>query len=142
MLGSAHHYGITVSDLDESIAFYRDVLGMELLDRFSMDPAAFSDLLGAETTGAEVAFLDAGGIRLELEAHTNADRSVGDLTDPADVGVPHLCLAVEDIHEVYETRSEIDFLSPPGSASDSGATIVYFRDPDGNLIELIESPSA
>jgi len=142
MLGTAHHYGITVSDLDESIDFYRDVLGMELLDRFSMDPEAFSGLLGAETTGAEVAFLDAGGFRLELEEHANAERSVGELTDPSDVGVPHLCLSVDDVQNVYEQRSELDFLSAPGSASDSGAVIAYFTDPDGNLIELIESPSA
>lgn len=142
MLGTAHHYGITVSDLDESIAFYRDVFGMDLLDRFSMDAEAFSELLGSTTTGAEVAFLDAGGFRLELEEHANANVNVPASTEPVDVGVPHLCLAVDDIQAVYETHEDIDFVSAPGSASDSGATIVYLRDPDGNLVELIESPSA
>jgi catechol 2,3-dioxygenase-like lactoylglutathione lyase family enzyme len=46
MIGSAHHYGVTVSDLDRSLAFYRDRLGMEVVDRLSLDGDAFGRFVG------------------------------------------------------------------------------------------------
>lgn len=139
----AHHYGITVSDLDRSIDFYRDTFDLELADRFSMQPEAFSELLGVEDGRAEVAFLDGAGFKLELEEHAASTTNVNDVTEPDDVGYPHLCFEVDDIQAFYRRfESDVEFVSPPGQASDSGATICYLRDPDGNLIELIESPSA
>jgi catechol 2,3-dioxygenase-like lactoylglutathione lyase family enzyme len=143
MIGTGHHQGIVVSDLDRAVEFYRDVLGMEELFRLSTDPEPFGELLGVDHDApAEIAFLDAGGgMKLELEAHDSGTTNVNDAADPTDVGYPHLCLEVDDIEAVYEELEEhVGFLSQPGSATESGATIVYFRDPDGNLIELIEFP--
>lgn len=143
MEATAHHYGITVSNLERSIEFYTEILGMRVVDRFSMDPDRFGELLGVENGRADVAFLEGIGLRLELEEHANASANVNERTTPSDVGYPHLCLEVDDVRETYRSlESDVDFVSPPGSASESGATICYFRDPDGNLVELIESPSA
>lgn len=140
---TAHHYGITVSDLDRSIAFYRDTFGMEVVDRFEMEPDSFAQVLGVDDGRAEVAFLGGIGFRIELEEHADPELSVADLADPDDVGVPHVCLEVDDVDAFYrEYEDDVTFVSPPGQASDSGATICYLRDPDGNLVELIESPSA
>lgn len=139
MMGSVHHHGVVVSDLDRAIEFYRDVLGFELERRFKSDPEAFGRLLGVERTSAELAFLDGGNVKIELEEHETSERNVSDLTTPTDVGVAHLCLEIDDIEAVYrEHVDDVEFLTPPGRASDSGAVIVYLRDPDGNLIELIE----
>lgn len=141
MLGEQHHYGITVSDLERSVQFYRDVLGMEVTMRLDTDPASFGELLGVDRATAEIVFLEGGGLRLELESHEEAESAVADQHTPNDVGVPHVCLSVPDIQAVYEEYEDaVDFVSPPGTATDSGAIIVYLRDPDGNLIELIELP--
>ena len=139
----AHHYGITVSDLDNSIEFYRNFFGMDVADRFEMNPDAFANLLGVDDGRAEVAFLSGTGFRLELEEHAGSTTTVNDEAEPNDVGYAHLCLEVADIETFYRGfKDDIDFVSEPGQASDSGATICYLRDPDGNLVELIESPSA
>lgn len=141
MLGEQHHYGITVSDLERSVEFYQGVLDMEVTMRLETDPSSFGELLGVDRATAEIVFLEGGGLRLELESHEEAASSVAEQHTPNDVGVPHLCLAVEDIQAVYEEyKDDIDFISPPGTATDSGATIVYLHDPDGNLLELIELP--
>ena len=141
MMGSVHHYGLVVSDLDRAVEFYRDVLGFELERRFEAQAESFGELLGVERAPAELAFLDGGNVKLELETHETSEVSVSDITTPTDVGVPHLCLEVDDIEAVYREYSDVaNFLTPPGRASDSGAVIVYLRDPDGNLIELLELP--
>jgi catechol 2,3-dioxygenase-like lactoylglutathione lyase family enzyme len=141
MIGPVHHHGIVVSDLDRAIEFYRDVLGFDLERRFEADPEAFGQRLGVGRAPAELAFLDAGSVRVELETHENTGESTSKSTQPTDVGVAHLCLEVDDIDRVYHSlEDDTEFLSPPGRASDSGARIVYLHDPDGNLIELIELP--
>jgi len=140
-LGRPHHYGVVVSDMDRAVDFYRDVLGFAERERFPTDPERFGDLLGVDSGAADVAFLDAGGFLIELEAHEGSERNRNDGAND-DVGTPHLCLAVADIEAAYEDlRDDAAFVSPPGKASESGATIAYLTDPDGNLIELIEDPA-
>lgn len=141
MIGTIHHHGVVVSDLERSIRFYRDVLGMEEVTRFATDPERFGPLLGVAGGAADVAFLDADGFLVELEEHADSARNVNE-GSADDVGVSHLCIEVDDIGATYkELADDVEFVSPPGRASDSGAVIAYFTDPDGNLIELIESPA-
>jgi len=63
---SAHHVGITVANLEETLAFYRDVLDLPVADRFSVGGEAFSDAVGVEGASAEFAHLEADGARIEL----------------------------------------------------------------------------
>lgn len=143
MVGTIHHHGIVVDDLERAISFYTQHFAMEEEFRITAEPAAFGRLLGVDHAApAEIAFLrDTDGMRLELEAHGGGDQVVHERTSPTDVGYAHLCFEVDDIDRTYHSLcEEIEFLSPPGTATDSGARIVYCRDPSGNLIELIELP--
>lgn len=144
MVGSIHHHGIVVEDLEEAVAFYVEHFDLEEEYRITAEPDGFGGLLGVDRPApAEIAFLrDDAGMRVELEEHESAGRVVDDIADPTDVGYAHLCFEVEDVDVAYEelAAAGVEFVSPPGTATDSGAHIVYCRDPSGNLLELIELP--
>ncbi|WP_311172909.1 VOC family protein [Halobellus ordinarius] len=133
---SAHHVGVTVSDLDRAVAFYRDVLGLDVRSRFSVGGEAFATGVDIDGARADFAHLDAGGVRLELVAYDSTDATDAHSTlDEA--GATHVALAVEDIESWYDgLPSDVETLSPP-QTTESGTTICFLRDPEGNLVEIL-----
>jgi glyoxylase I family protein len=59
------------------------------------------------------------------------------------VGAAHVCFEVDDVRGAYSTlRADgVEFISEPHT-DDAGTQWVYMRDPDGNVVELIEEPSS
>jgi catechol 2,3-dioxygenase len=115
------HVHLKVADLDRALAFYRDVLGFELTQRF----------------GRQAAFLSAGGYHHHIGLNTW--ESAGGSPPPSgSTGLYHLAI-------LYPTRAELaDALRrllaahiPLEGASDHGVSeALYLRDPDGNGVEL------
>jgi catechol 2,3-dioxygenase len=115
------HVHLKVADLDRAIAFYRDVLGFDLTQRY----------------GNQAAFLSAGGYHHHIGLNTWESES-GPPPAPGTTGLYHLAI-------VYPTRAELaDALLrlqksgiPLEGASDHGVSeALYLRDPDGNGVEL------
>ena len=134
----AHHFGITVTDLDRTVEFYRDVFGLEVLDRFSVSGEAFSEGVGVKGATGSFAHLDADGARVELvEYDPEGEEGVrGSVNRP---GVKHLGLAIDDLRDFYEgLPDDVETLSEPQTTS-SGARILFVQDPEGNLVEVIEA---
>lgn len=142
MIGEAHHYGVTVSDLEESLEFYRDTLGLELVSRGHVekgteDADKFDDFVGVDGVDVEVAFLDAGGCQVELlRYHEPEGENANEGVSNNDVGASHFCLQVDDIDEVYEELSDkVEFQYEPITLS-KGVRVAYMFDPDRNIVEL------
>lgn len=139
MIGTSHHYGVTVSDMDEALAFYRDTLGMETEAEISFTSEAFGRFVGVEGADVDIVFLDAGGCAVELLEYN--DPPGGDANEGVsnnDVGAAHFCLEVDDIDGIYEDLSdEVEFVNPPQTL-ENGAQVAYVYDPDGNVVELLE----
>ena len=132
-----HHVGITVTDLDRAVEFYRDVLGLDVLDRFSVSGEAFATGVDVEGATGRFAHLDAGDARVELVEYEpeGEDRTGGELNQP---GTKHLGLSVDDLDAVYdELPEDVETLSEP-QTTESGASILFVRDPEGTLVELLE----
>ena len=133
----AHHYAVTVSDLDESLEFYRDTLGFDVLDEFTLSSESFATGVGVAGATGSFAHLDAGGARVELIEYDPQGGAVEDasVNQP---GANHLGFSVEDVDAFYDDLSDgVETLSPP-QTTDSGARILFLRDPDGALIEVLE----
>ncbi|WP_121743647.1 VOC family protein [Natronorubrum halophilum] len=139
MIGSADHYGVVVTDMDTSLAFYRDTLGMELLDRFEQESEAFGRAVGVADTKVELAFLDANGCVVELIDYCQPEgENANDGVDNNDVGAAHFCLAVDDADVTYERlRGDVPFQSSPQEL-ENGVKLAFMEDPDGNVVELLE----
>ncbi len=140
-----HHVGITVKDLDASIRFYHDVLGLE----FSNEPSPWFDgpelgpAVGVPGAGLRQVSLQLGEATLELlEYKTPPSQTTGPLRSNS-VGASHVAFLVDDIQE---TKAEleakgIEFYSGVNVVDEgvlAGWRWVYFQDPDGYPLELVE----
>ena len=132
-----HHVGVTVSDLDRLVGFYRDVLGLDLVAEFTVTGAAFAEGVGVPDATGHFAHLDGGGARIELVAYEpeGPSRPTGDVNEP---GAAHLGFAVDDVDGFYaELPPEVETVSAPRT-TESGTRILFLRDPEGNLVEVLE----
>lgn len=134
---TAHHYAITVSDLDQALQFYRDVLDLEVIAEFSVGGEAFATGVDVPGASAEFVHLDGGDARIELVAYEpeGDSRPRPSLNEPS---ATHLGLAVDDLDSVYANLpDDVETLSDP-QTTESGTRILFVRDPEGNLVELLE----
>jgi catechol 2,3-dioxygenase-like lactoylglutathione lyase family enzyme len=144
MILGVHHTCITVSDLDRSVAFYRDLLGLELVlteesERSSDDR---SDNLGVSGAKVKLAILNAGNTQIELIEYVTAKGRPFDRKNN-DVGATHIAFQVEDIDAVYQSLLDqgVRFTAPPTTIPAGpmeGWKWTYFFDPDGVSLELIQ----
>jgi len=96
------HTGLTVRELDRSLAFYRDTLGMETVFEQEKEGgylAAIVGYPGAHVRMAHLAF-PGDGHRLELFQYLEPE-SRGEAGEPRDVGITHVCLLVDDIAALH-----------------------------------------
>ena len=97
-------------------------------------------IIGVENTAAKWVMLSAGNSNLELFEFTSPRGATQDRDRPAnDHGISHLCFEVEDIDSLYERfrAAGVRFHCPPQDLGEMG-TVTYARDPDGNIVELVE----
>jgi catechol 2,3-dioxygenase-like lactoylglutathione lyase family enzyme len=138
------HVGFTVSDLDRSLPFYRDLLGMEVLWERVYDEEYVRTLLGYPTVRLRCAFLQIPGslAKVELLEYQNVPRDQVQLRR-ADPGNAHLALSVADLDAVCRQlkNAGVSFVSEPMVSTAGhyqGSKTVYVNDPDGISVQLME----
>lgn len=133
-----HHVGVTVADLDRTIEFYRDVLDLEILDRFTVSGDAFATAVDVEGATGDFVHLAGDGTRIELIEYDPEGRARTD-TSVNQPGVKHVGLAVPDVDGFYaDLPADVETLSEPRT-TESGTRILFLRDPEGNLVEILEA---
>ncbi len=148
-LKDVNHIGITVRDLDRSLAFYRDFFGIEPLFQGVGDNPDIARSVELDDVRVRYAFLDLGNTRIELLQYERPlGRSTQDMRN-CDVGAFHVCFDVDDLMAKYEhlKANGIQFITTPIRLADdqgslAGLQYVYFRDPDGLILQLYEMPKA
>jgi glyoxylase I family protein len=142
----ADHTGITVSNLERSLAFWRDVLGFEFSHTAHQKGELAQEITGVEGAEIKLAVLKTpGGHKIELlEYLAPADRKHADIR-PCDVGSVHVALLVHDLDSVLERIAALDWKAAGKpqrlqSGPNAGKHVVYVRDPDGTTIEFMELP--
>lgn len=115
------HVHLKVSNLDRSIAFYRDAFGFDVMDRF----------------GGSAAFLSAGGYHHHLGLNTWESLG-GQPPRPGSTGLYHFAILYPNRKELARAlRRLADHGISIDGASDHGVSeAIYLHDPDGNGIEI------
>ena len=137
------HVGICVSDLERSVAFYRDALGFREVRRFDVTGEAPETLLGLQDVDLDAVFLERDGVRIELLHYRwPAHRGSGDPRPMNALGLTHLSLRVDDlgaaIAALEGTGARVLHATRTWNA-ELATGAVFAVDPDGTRIELIAS---
>ena len=150
MIESIDHVNIVVSDLPRMMDFYCRVLGLVESMRVTISGPWIDRTVGLADVEAECVYLDVpNGPRIELlryvTPHAPRPGKLGDSNTP---GLRHLAFRVADIEAVHARLREagVEFISDVQRVPDTQVTyaggvrkrLVYFRDPEGNLLELCE----
>ena len=153
MIADVFHFSFTVADLDRSIAWYTDVLGLELVHRQRQDNAYTRTLVGIPDAVLEIAQLRIPGVpprhsthMLELVEYVAPEGDVVKLRTTT-VGVAHLALMVDDVHERHRRMvgQGVAFRNAPVAieeGANAGGFSCYFSDPDGITLELLQPSPA
>ena len=145
MLKSFFHTGFVVKDLEKSVDFYSNVLGMRIAARMARKGDFINQVLAFPDAHIKGAFVDKGeGHQLELIQYINPASGPGGIARN-DLGATHLAFYVEDIDKFYEETKErgLQFNNPPASLADDHGNLqrkaLYAQDPDGNWLEFVET---
>lgn len=139
------HTGITVRDIEASLAFWCDVLGFDLLHRARREGQFASGVTGVAGADILIAVVEGFGHKIELLQYLAPEERAAYAPRPCDVGSLHLAFDVVDLDEALETLAARG-CRPDGTpqaiegGSRAGTRLVYLRDPDGTTIELMQPP--
>jgi catechol 2,3-dioxygenase-like lactoylglutathione lyase family enzyme len=141
MILNTRHIGIVVQDLEKCLHFWRDIMGLEVAIDF-WETGEFIDTVQ-----------DLSGVNLHMIKLTAPDGSMIELlkdeahpTPPpernrmCDRGIRHIAFTVADVEESWRVLRDngCEVLSDPVYAPDGKARLFFVRDPEGNLLEIVQ----
>ena len=146
MIRGLHHVAIATNNAERLLAFYRDVMGLDVVVDYTWpnDNVVADRITALNGSSARHIMLRKGNAYFEIFQYFSPQPTHG---DPArrvcDPGITHLCFDVVDLDWEYERLSEagMTFHCPPQDVF-AGVRTTYGRDPDGNVVELQEVTGA
>lgn len=145
-----NHTGFVVSDMERSLEFYQDLLGLRQERNQILEGEFISELVGYPDARLHIVYLGTGDLRhsVELIQYLNPPGSPAAMPERHQVGASHLGVIVDDLDAFYAELSSrgARFVSPPairpGAVYPMASKGCYMQDPDGNWLELLERPPA
>ena len=150
MLHRIDHTNIVVDDLESMTKFYSEVLGLKPIKHASIDGPWVDQLVGLTSVAADVVYLEApDGSRIELIRFRQPQAGrPPQLERPNTPGLRHVAFRVDNIERMAAGLKShgVTLLSDVQKVPDAQVTyeggarkrLVYFHDPEGNLLELCE----
>jgi catechol 2,3-dioxygenase-like lactoylglutathione lyase family enzyme len=145
MIRGIHHTAISTGDIERSLRFYRDLLGLEVVysSAWEVGTKDVDRITGLKDSSARIVMLKAGNACIELFQYVSpVPKGAEPMRPVCDHGITHICLDVTGIDAEYERlrAAGMTFHCPPQGVGALRAT--YGRDPDGNVVELLEVKDA
>ena len=149
MLKEIMHVGITVSNIENSIKFYRDILGLTLKGQAIMEVKETDKLFAMNNCKVKIAYLNGSdnimSPPIELLEFVN-NETIKDKPQLNKISISEICFRVDNIEKVYKhlIDNNVECLSEPQefdftAYGFSKSKALYFKDPDGIILELMEN---
>jgi len=135
------HIGIAVRNMESSLHFYRDLLGLEIVREMDESGEYIDNMLSINNVNVKTVKMSVNnGVTLiellEFKSHPKEKMH----REIYDIGASHVAFTVENLDDIYEylVKSGIEFNAPPQISPDKFAKVTFCKDPDGTPIELVE----
>ncbi len=147
MIRRVNHFSITVKDVEQVTAFFRDIFGLtDIVPSYKAKGEKIDKIVGLSGTHLKVSKINVGDVTLEFIQYLSPPgRELKGNTN--DVGCPHIGFEVDDIEEMYKTLTQqgVRFKSPPQWNTDEGNPrygmgVAYLWGPEDITIELMQMP--
>jgi catechol 2,3-dioxygenase-like lactoylglutathione lyase family enzyme len=143
------HGGVSVSDLERSLAFYVDLLGLEVAVQRDAADQYLRDIHRKPFTQVRMAFLRVPNSEtmVELLEYQGLDHKQS-AYEPTDPGTGHMCFFVADVEDIYRQVTAAGYPARSNgpveitAGPNKGARVIYISDPDGYPIELLQRHEA
>jgi catechol 2,3-dioxygenase-like lactoylglutathione lyase family enzyme len=140
---ATNHTSFTVSDLDRSLAFFRDALGFEVTSKGPRSPSLIQAITGVEGAEVLIAYVRGPGHSIELIQYIKPETRSSVRPQPCDTGFSHIAYDVDDIDAAIQAARDhsVEPIGPVvaiDQGPNRGSRVAYLRDPDGITIEFIE----
>ena len=140
---ATNHTSFTVSDIDRSLAFFRDALGFEVTSKGPRSPSLIQAIRGVEGAEVLIAYVRGPGHSIELIEYIKPETRSSVRPQPCDTGFSHIAYDVDDIDAAIKAARDhsVEPIGPVvaiDQGPNSGTRVAYLRDPDGITIEFIE----
>jgi catechol 2,3-dioxygenase-like lactoylglutathione lyase family enzyme len=140
---ATNHTSFTVSDIDRSLAFFRDALGFEVTSKGPRSPSLIQAITGVEGAEVLIAYVRGPGHSIELIEYIEPETRSSVRPQPCDTGFSHIAYDVDDIDAAIQAARDhsVEPIGPVvaiDQGPNRGSRVAYLRDPDGITIEFIE----
>lgn len=143
MILSTRHTGLVVRNLNESLLFYKNILGLSILSHKFESGSYIDNVVGIKDVKLEWIKLQApdGSLVELIQYHSHPDNSIREKSSPSNkIGCSHIAFTVSNIDILYTILCEKGYHCScfPQISSDGFVKVLYCHDPDGIIIELVE----
>jgi glyoxylase I family protein len=142
MIKGIDHSSFTVSDMERSISFYRDIMGMKVDWDSAAEGVRFKGpeadkVTGCPGTEQRLVFMTIGDSRIELVQYTPPGKALLD-NKASDTGSAHVCFKTDNVQDFYQKllKNGVRIHCPPQHIG--FGWVMYFRDPDGIILEVAQ----
>ena len=135
------HLGITITDREKSLHFYRDLLGLKIVIDTHESGEYLDNMSALQKVEVNIIKMEADdGNLIELLCYKSHPRRPDPAREICSVGPTHVAFTVANLDEIYEKliRAGVIFNAPPQLAPGGRFKVTFCKDPDGTLIELVE----
>ena len=139
---AVRHIGIVVSDLEKSLRFYRDLLGLKVVRVMRESGEYIDNMLALENVQVTTVKMsaDSGSALIELLEFKSHPHETPAKRKVYSIGPSHVAFTVDNLDAVYRRLVEagVSCNAAPQLSPDGYAKVTFCQDPDGTLVELVE----
>jgi catechol 2,3-dioxygenase-like lactoylglutathione lyase family enzyme len=139
---NTRHAGVVVRNIDKSLRFYQDILGLKIRSREKEEGSFIDKVTGIKKVCVETCKMtgpDDSMIEL-LQYHSHPANKPLVLASSNNLGCSHVAFTVSDLDKVYSLLKEnnLNCVNPPATSPNGLVKVLYCHDFDGVIIELVE----